>query len=77
VPEPAGFTVSTSAGHGYLPRGVFDVVVADLSEVSLGYLHRRYSRVRALTVVSEGGRLILLNHSTRSQLAAVRRLARR
>jgi hypothetical protein len=35
--------VSTAAGDGYLPRGVFDVVVADLSEVSLGYLQRALS----------------------------------
>ena len=78
VLEPGGFTVSTAAGHGYLPRGVFDVVVADLSEVSLGYLQRRYLQVRVLTVASEGQADLIKPFTPSQLLAAVRcRLARR
>lgn len=76
VLERAGFTVSAAAGHGYLPRGVFNVVVADLSEVSLGYLQRRYQQVRVLTVASEGD-VNLVKPFTPSRVAVRRRLARR
>jgi hypothetical protein len=57
---------------------MFDVVVADLSEVNLGYLPRRYPQVRVLTVASEG-QADLVKPFTPSQLlsAVRRRLARR
>lgn len=73
VLEHAGFIVSTAAGDGYLPRGSFDLVVADLTEVSLGYLQRRYPRVRVLAVSSEG-KADLIKPFTPSQLLAATRL---
>lgn len=54
VLERAGFTVSTAGNDGYLPRGSFDLAVADLSEVSRGYLERRYPQVRILSMSGDG-----------------------
>jgi len=52
VLECAGFTVSTAISDGYLPRGDFALVVANLAEVSLANLQRRYPLVRVLNVSS-------------------------
>jgi DNA-binding NtrC family response regulator len=54
VLERAGFAVSTAAATAISPGGVFNLVVADLTEVSLGYLQRRYPQVRVLAISSEG-----------------------
>ncbi|HXP05172.1 MAG TPA: hypothetical protein VN808_13710 [Stellaceae bacterium] len=78
VLERAGFAVSTAGGDGYLPRGVFDLVVADLAEVSLGYLQRRYPQVRVLSLASEGGADLSKPFTPSQLLSAVRLcLARR
>jgi DNA-binding response OmpR family regulator len=74
VLERAGFSVLTAAGDSYLPRGSFDLVVADLTEVSLGYLQRRYPQVRVLAVSSQG-QAPLAKPFTPSQLLAAVRLA--
>jgi DNA-binding response OmpR family regulator len=78
VLERAGFAVSTAASDGYLPRGVFNLAVADLTEVSLGYLQRRYPQVRVLAISSEGEADLAKPFTPSQLLTAVRLcLARR
>jgi len=78
VLEFAGFTVSTAAGDGYLPRGSFELVVADLSEVSRGYIERRYPQVRILGISSDMSGDVTKPFTPSQLLGAARRaLARR
>ena len=71
--EFAGFEVSTAIGDGYLPRGDFALVVADLSEVSLAYLQRRYPQVRVLNVSDQDPAGVTKPFTASEFLAAVRR----
>jgi len=73
VLERAGFAVSTAARHCRAGARDFDLVIADLAQVSLDALRRRYPRARVLAI-SDEGRAELAKPFTASQLLSAVRL---